>query len=261
MPHVAALYRYPLKGFTPEPCDTVTVRPDGRIAGDRVLGVRLADNPAGDSAWSPKAGMLVLMNTPGLARLQVRYDAAGKRLWIALDGAVLADEALDAAGRSHLAAVLADYALSLPESPLKGRTDRLPLRIAGDGETPRFHDAETGEVTLHGRGSLAAVAQAFGDPGFSELRFRSNIAVEGLEPWEELAWVGRTVRIGSLLFDVTKDKGRCLATHANPSTGERDRQVMTTLTQQFGQQKPTFAVSLRARAGGLVRLGDPVEPE
>jgi hypothetical protein len=29
MPRVVALYRYPLKGFTPEKCDTLTVLPKG----------------------------------------------------------------------------------------------------------------------------------------------------------------------------------------------------------------------------------------
>jgi len=48
MPHVAALYRYPVKGFTPEECDTLTVLDDGRIAGDRVLGIRFADTAAAD---------------------------------------------------------------------------------------------------------------------------------------------------------------------------------------------------------------------
>jgi uncharacterized protein YcbX len=32
MPHVVALYRYPVKGFTPEACDTLTVLDEGRIA-------------------------------------------------------------------------------------------------------------------------------------------------------------------------------------------------------------------------------------
>ena len=68
---VVALYRYPVKGLTPESQQVLTIGADGRVAGDRVLGVRLADNPAQDDEWSPKAGMLVLMNTPGLARLQV----------------------------------------------------------------------------------------------------------------------------------------------------------------------------------------------
>ena len=43
MPRVAALYRYPVKGFTPEACATLTVLDEGRIAGDRVLGLRFAD--------------------------------------------------------------------------------------------------------------------------------------------------------------------------------------------------------------------------
>ena len=37
MPRVVALYRYPLKGFTPEHCTALTVLPEGRVAGDRVL--------------------------------------------------------------------------------------------------------------------------------------------------------------------------------------------------------------------------------
>ena len=47
-----------------------------------------------------------------------------------------------------------------------------------------------------------------------------------------------------------RDLVRCLATHANPSTGERDRDVMNTLVRAFGQEQPTFAVSLRALAPG-----------
>ena len=64
---VAALYRYPVKGFTPESCESLEVLPDGRIAGDRVLGFRFASTPEADDAWSSKHGMVVLVNTPGLA--------------------------------------------------------------------------------------------------------------------------------------------------------------------------------------------------
>jgi uncharacterized protein YcbX len=51
MPRVVALYRYPLEGFTPEKCDTLTVLSEGRIAGDQVLGIRFADIEAPDDAW------------------------------------------------------------------------------------------------------------------------------------------------------------------------------------------------------------------
>ena len=226
MPRVAALYRYPVKGFTPEECETLTVLDEGRIAGDRVLGIRFADTAAADEAWSKKTEMVALMNTPGLARLHLRFDAEAQRLHLSCASTVLADEVLTPEGRQRLATAVAAYVLTLDENPLAGHPERLPLRVIGDGLTPRYHDAEAGQVTLHGRGSLHALtaALAHAEEG-SERRFRSNMALEGLGAWEEHRWVGHKVRIGTVTFDVVRPKVRCLATHANPTnrgTGRAD---------------------------------------
>jgi uncharacterized protein YcbX len=259
MPRVAALYRYPVKGFTPEECETLTVLDDGRIAGDRVLGIRFADSAVADDAWSRKTEMVALMNTPGLARLHLRFEAEARRLCLSLASTVLADEVLTPEGRQRLATAVAEYVLTLDENPLAGHPERLPLRVIGDGLTPRYHDAEAGQVTLHGRGSLYALTVALANAEVSELRFRSNIALEGLDAWEEQRWVGRKVRIGTVEFDVVRPKVRCLATHANPTTGERDVPILTTLTQVFGQEKPTFAVAMvPTHAGGHIHVGDHV---
>src|SRR4029450_8333240 len=180
MPHVAALYRYPVKGFTPEECDTLTVLDEGRIAGDRVLGIRFADTAAADNAWSKKTEMVVLMNTPGLARLHLRFDAKALRLRLSVASTVLVDEVLNPEGRQRLATAVADYVLTLDENPLAGHPERLPLRVIGDSLTPRYHDAEAGQVTLHGRGSLHALMEASAHAECSEQRFRSNMALEGL---------------------------------------------------------------------------------
>jgi MOSC domain-containing protein len=258
MPHVVALYRYPLKGFTPEECKALTVLDTGRIAGDRVLGIRFADTQAADDAWSRKTGMLALVNTPGLARLHVRFEEKSFRLHISLETAVLVDEVLNPDGRNRTAARLADYVLKLDENPLSGHPARLPLRVIGDGFAPRYHDDEAGRVTLHGRGSLQALAAALGTE-VSERRFRSNIAIDGLAAWEEQRWIGRRIRIGAVEFDVVKPKTRCLATHANPKTGQRDLPILTTLTQKIGQENPTFAVAMHTNgAGGRIHVGDQV---
>jgi uncharacterized protein YcbX len=258
MPHVVALYRYPLKGFTPEDCETLTVLDEGRIAGDRVLGVRFADTDVPDDVWSRKHGMLALINTPGLARLRVTFDAKTLRLRITNDTLVLADQVLNPDGRRRIADVLANYVIKLEGNPLTNHRERLPLRVIGDGHSPRYHDEQPGRVTLHGRGSLQAVQAAIGNE-VSEVRFRSNIAVDGLAAWEEQNWVGQKIRIGAVEFDVVKPKTRCLATHANPVTGERDQPILTTLTQKIGQENPTFAVAmLPSWSGGQIRVGDPV---
>jgi len=259
MPRVVALYRYPVKGFTPEKCEALTVLDEGRIAGDRVLGIRFANSGVPDDAWSEKYKFVALVNTPALARLHLRFDHEALRLRISFEGAVLVDEALDDKGRKRIPAAIEDYVLKLDESPLSRHPERLPLRVVGDGVTPRYHDNEAGQVTLHSRESLAAVAAAIGDPDLSERRFRSNIAVEGLEAWEEQSWVGRSVRIGRVNFAVVRPKVRCLATHANPETGARDLPILTTLTGAFAQEKPTFAIGMvTSGAGGQIHVGDTI---
>lgn len=255
MPHVAALYRYPVKGFTPESRESVNVMADGRIAGDRVLGFRFADTPEPDDSWSSKLGMLVLLNTPGVARLRLTYDDDARRLRITSDGAILVDESLDGDGRHRISEAVATFAVGLAESPLAGHPERTPLRLIGDGVTPRFHDRPDGYVTLHGRSSVTSLAQAL-DTELSELRFRSNVAIEGLQPFEEQDWIGKTLRIGSTRFRVQMPIGRCLATHANPQTGERDQPILTTLTRSLGQKEPTLAVALVPFGAGEIRLGD-----
>jgi uncharacterized protein YcbX len=258
MARVVALYRYPLKGFTPEECDTLTVLGEGRIAGDRVLGIRFADTEAPDHAWSRKHGMLALINTPGLARLRVTFDSKASRLRVSLGASLLVDGNLNPEGRRRISVALTDYVLKLDENPLTSHPERLPLRVIGNGHTPRYHDDESGRVTLHGRESLRALENALGQD-VSELRFRSNIAVEGFTAWEEQSWVGRKIRVGAVEFDVAKPKTRCLATHANPTSGDRDLPILTTLTQKLGQEYPTFAVAMvPSRGGGEIRVGDEV---
>jgi len=259
MPRVVALYRYPVKGFTPEACEVLDVLDQGRIAGDRVLGIRFANSAVIDDAWGKKHEFIALVNTPGIARLQLRFSHQTLRLRISIDGNFWFDEALDDFGRKRIAMAIENYVLHLDENPLSSHPERLPLRVVGDGITSRYQDNESGQITLHSRESLAAVASAVGDADLSELRFRSNIAIEGLEAWEEQKWVGRNIRIGEVMFEVVTPKGRCLATQANPHTGERDLAILKTLVGSFNQEKPTFAIGMvTCGAGGKIRVGDKV---
>ena len=131
---------------------------------------------------------------------------------------MILDAALDQAGRNLIAGVLEQYVKGLEVQPLRDHPERLPLRVVGDGQTSRYQDNEAGQISLHGRASVKSLGSALGEPALSERRFRSNIAVDGMPAWEELDWLGRTVQIGDVGFTVVKEKVRCLATHANPST-------------------------------------------
>jgi len=257
---VAALYRYPVKGFSCEQCASLTVLETGRIAGDRVLGFRFANAAAVGDVWGIKHEFVALVNTPGIAPLEVTFDHQRLRLRVSFQGSELVDEALDDVGRKRIAATLEAFVLNLDENPLSAHPERLPIRMVGDGRTPLYQDNVNGYITLHSRESLAAVAAAANTPDLDELRFRSNIAIEGVDAWEEQTWLGRKIRIGEVEFKFAAAKGRCLATHANPATGKRDLPVMQTLQRAYPKVKPTFAIAMLPDGhGGTIHVGDKIE--
>jgi uncharacterized protein YcbX len=261
MARVVALYRYPVKGFTAEPCQELRVQPDGRIAGDRVLAFRFAkaaepDLRDGIEHW-PKAKGLALQDFPALAALRLNYDEVQRRVRVTLNGVELVEAGLDPAGRALLTEVMTEYVLSSPEgSRLKG-PGRLPLVLVGDGVTSRFQDRARGFVSVHSEASVVAL-EAAASSVVDGRRFRSNIVIDGVDAWEELAWQGE-LQIGEVPFSVEGPIVRCLATHANPDTGVRDTPVLTTLTRGIGQKQPTLGRLLLPKGvGGVISVGDEV---
>lgn len=267
MARVVALYRHPIKGLSPERLEAITVQPDGRVSGDRVLAFRFADAATpeerdGRDYW-PKAKGLALQDFPALAALRTRYDDTSRRVTIEHDGTVLVESTLDAEGRSELSAALTDFVLATPDGRRLRRPGRLPLVLVGDGETSRFQDRPRGYVSVHSRGSVDALGDALG-MSIDDRRFRSNVVVDGIDAWSELDWSGE-VRIGDVVLHAAGPIVRCLATHANPDTGVRDAKVLTTLTGTLAQNEPTLGRLLLpgwtpshpgSAQGGVIRIGD-----
>lgn len=266
---VTHLYRYPAKSFTPEERDALNILDNGRVQGDRVLAVQLGD--AGDApreatgtgeGWWPKEHFICLMTTPGIIRLRLHFDDTSRRMRIEQAGEVVVEANIDdETGRTEIAQAVEAFVRTLDERPDLDRAGRTPLRVVGDGELSRFHDYPAGYVTLHSRASLQALGAALDDDALDQRRFRSNIVVEGLDAWEELGWVDRTVRIGDMRFEATRPVVRCLATHASPSEGVRDREVLKTLPQVNGHDQPVFAVALTPQTNGVIRIGDALTVE
>lgn len=261
VPHVVALFRHPLKGFTPETRDELEVQEDGRIAGDRVLAFRFADAARpeerdGLDYW-PKSKGLALQDFPSLARLSVAYDDAERRVRVARGSEVLVEAGIDEPGRRLVVDTVTQYVLSSPDAARLHAPGRLPLVLVGDGVTSRFQDRARGFVSVHTRESAEALDAAL-PASVDDRRFRSNVVIAGAAAWSELDWSG-PVRIGDVLFVPQGPIVRCLATHANPDTGERDAPILTALTRRFGQHQPTLGrLLLPVSGGGRIRVGDDV---
>jgi len=271
MPRVVALFRHPIKSFTPESVDELTVQSDGRVAGDRVLAFRFADAASpehrdGLDHW-PKSKGLALQDFPSLAQLRLSYDDAALRVRLHHADRLLVDAALDVDGRAELETAVTDFVLASPDARRLQRAGRLPLHLVGDGVRSRFQDRAHGYVSVHSTASISALGDALQQP-IDDRRFRSNIVIDGIDAGGELDWIGG-IRIGEVAFMADGPIVRCLATHANPDTGIRDAPVLKTLTGEMGMAEPTLGrllllpgvsgdVDDRSGQGGVIRIGDEV---
>ena len=111
---------------------------------------------------------------------------------------------------------------------------------------------DEGPVSLLGRSSAVAVG---GDRDTA--RYRMLVELEHTAPYEEDTWVGRTVRLGEAVVQVTHPLERCVIITQSPATGEKDWDGLHVLAQERG---PDLCLGVIAEVlqPGSVRLGDPV---
>lgn len=258
MTKVIEMYRHPVKSFTPERRDELRVA-SGKIVGDRVLAFRFADQGAPDDwEWRQKHNFVALSNTPGMVRLELAFDDQSRILSLKYQGEIFTEGSIDSEeDRTDLSEAVGEFVTSLGTNPLAGHPERVPLNLIGDGRQGLFHDSAEGGVTLYSAESLGALSSHM-NTDIDGRRFRANVVVEGVDAWQELSWTGR-VKIGESEYEVVKTIPRCLATHANPTDGERDQDVMKDLMSVNGFEVPTFAVRLDPLDDeAVIRVGDSV---
>ena len=261
---VAELYRFPVKSLAPERLDAITITDDGRVLGDRVFAFRFATVRQTDPPqWLPKTNYASLQHIPELAKLASTYDIESGILSICdpAGGMSASGDPSIATDRAALSDALSEWCAQTESATRASRQGGFVLVGDGTNGTHQYHDTKEGRTTLHSQASVDELANALQVESLNGLRFRSNIVIEGCAPWAEFGWRGRVLQFGDSgpTMQVLKPVKRCLATHANPESGERDQDILNTLTRVIGQEIPQFAVSMTtASAGGEIRVGDPV---
>jgi uncharacterized protein YcbX len=112
-------------------------------------------------------------------------------------------------------------------------------------------------VSLISRQTVARIAEETGTKEDS-WRFRPNLLVDlkDARPFEELQWVGKTLRIGSAArIAVTEVDQRCVMITLDPATGESSPEILKCVVQKHGKSAGIYATVLTP---GEVRAGDPI---
>lgn len=250
---ITHLYRYPIKGLSPEPLQQMALQAGEGLAGDRVFAIaRKPGNfdPAKAEA-QPKHKFLMLMRDEALAALHTRYDPSTGVLTIH-DGdtlaisAALADEQDCAALEAYFKAYLNDPALA-------------PKVVSAPGH--KFTDisvvspAKMRALSLVNMASIKDLERAAGQE-IAPLRFRANIYFTDVPAWQELEWVGREIMIGGARAKVVLRTKRCAATQVNPVTAQRDANVPALIKTHFGHFDMGIYAEIESSAE--VSLEDPI---
>jgi uncharacterized protein YcbX len=248
-PEVISLYRYPIKGLSPQKLDQLALTAGETVPGDRAYAIENGpgrfdpENPR----YLPKVNFLMLMRNERLAALETAFDDATQTLTISRGGKQVTQGTLTSKlGRQIIEQFIAGYM----KDELKGP----PRIISAPGHS--FSDVAAKCLHIVNLATVRDLEVAVGMT-LNPLRFRANVYFDGAEPWQEKQWLGRHLSIGGVRFKVTSETVRCDATNVNPDTAERDGTIPPTLQRIFGS--PCLGIYAKVVDGGDIRPGDRVE--
>jgi uncharacterized protein YcbX len=246
---VASIYRYPVKGLSPERLSSADLRAGETIEGDRLYAVE--NGPSGFDPrapqWMPKIKFLCLMRNARLAALNARYDDKSAVLTIERNGELLAAGDLKTPDCRHAI----EHFLEISMASERRGAFRV-LEAPGHS----FSDLAKKVVSIINLDTVGDLSGALGQE-IQPLRFRANLYLAGLPAWSEFDLMGKTLAIGKARLRIIKRTERCAATEVNPETALRDIDVPEILWRRRGNAG--FGVYAEIAAAGKIAEGDPVE--
>lgn len=230
---VVRICRYPVKGLSAEDLERVMLTAGQSLPQDRRFALAHAATHFDPTrpAWLPKTSFLQLMRNEKLAQLQTRFDEESGYFTIERDGQMLLKaEITDPSQQESISEFFADF--------LRDSVTGTPRIVEAPGHS--FSDATQKPnsttyqyVSVVNLASVRALEQAVRVP-VDPIRFRANLYIDGLPAWMEFDWVGSEITFGQARLHIVSRIVRCTATTVDPTTAERNLNVLTHLQQSFG---------------------------
>jgi uncharacterized protein YcbX len=244
---IDAIYRYPVKGLSPEPLARTQLQVMETLPADRLYAIE--NGPSGFEPAAPrhqpKQRYLMLMRNERLARLRTRFYDTSHTLTIEMEGREAARGDLRTSeGRAAIEAFFAGFCADELRGP--------PRVLHAPGFS--FSDVARKVVSIINLASVAAIEDVVGRP-VHPLRFRGNVYVTGWSAWREFDFVGQEITVARRArLRVIKRIVRCAATNVDPDIGIRDLSIPDTLMRSFGHAD--CGVYGEVVEGGDIAVGD-----
>jgi uncharacterized protein YcbX len=220
---VAEIWRYPVKSMGGERLDSCVITPGGLES---------------DRRWALVDGTV---------------NRAGKLLTIRQDEQLMTYNARVKAGNAEVMTPEGEARL-LDDELVSGIAQKTARRLTlRDEAGANFDDAPVLVVNM-------ATVAAFGlEAGLSvdHRRFRANLYLNGLEPEQELRWLGVRIRAGDAQLEVIKRCERCVVITRDPDTTAVTPALLRILADTYETCMGVYCSVVRP---GNVGVGDPCGP-
>lgn len=247
-PTLAAIYRYPIKGLSPQPVEQIVLTAGEGVPQDRRFAIAHGASQIDPTqpAWQSKRHFFTLFDHERLAALDTWFDDESGVLTVKRAGKTVLRSTITAPlGREVVNQFLAAY--------MRREAPGVPKLVEAPGVM--FSDSPDKLVSLIGLASIHDLERVTRRP-VDPRRFRANLLIDGARPWAEFEWIGRTVTIGGARLRVIERIERCAATNVNPDTAERDLNIPKALKMGFGHVD--CGVLATVVTGGPIAVGDRV---
>lgn len=256
---VKQLFSYPIKGLSPHPIQSVTLEKDYGIRGDRAFALMFLDGSDTPNPtlvpWMSKGHFAVQNDWPKLAKLECFYDAEMDCLTVRHQGVTLLEAATETQrGRDRISAFFTGFLADAEPTPEARHPQYSSLQLVGSrtGET-RYPDRAPVHISLMSQGTLDELSKDCGTL-VDVRRFRPNILLEGIAPWEEFLGVGEEFYIGESKIVITARIGRCANIEVDPDSGDRNLKLLSVLKNRYGHLQT--GVLAKIITPGCVKIGD-----
>jgi uncharacterized protein len=256
---VKSIYRYPVKGLSPEPLERVELQVGGCLPHDRRFAIALGTtefDPA-EPRWLQKTHFIMLMRDEVLARLTTHFDPATGMLSVAEGETTLLQAPLNEPfGCNRIARFFDAFMGDAVPGPLR------VVEAAGHAfadARPKPNASTDKYVSLINLASISDFERKIG-AAVDPLRFRANVYFDGPPAWREQEWMERELTAGSTRLRVIAPITRCAATEVNPATAERDIPVVRELMRHYDHN--LMGIYAEVIGAGAIAAGDKVsEPQ
>jgi len=257
---VRGLYHYPIKSCRGTSLEVAVVGPRGIVADRQWMVVDSAGHFLTQRELprlaliepSLRNGLLEI-SAPDVPTLSVPVGDAGERVEVVVwrDRCVAVDHGPEAAAWFSRVLGTPCRLVRIADDEVR-RADR---EFASPTDQVGFADGFS--FLLTSRASLDELNRRLEIP-LPMNRFRPNIVIDGIEPFEEDGW--KRVRIDGITFEVAKPCARCVTTTVDQHTAERSNEPLRTLaTFRKRTGGVMFGQNLIHDRTGVLRVGADVE--